>query len=360
MSLGLGLTLFTGMTLIQGTFSRELSSQIPERAPAFFFIDIQPDQHDAFLTEARSIKGVGHIASVPSLRGTIHKINGIPARDWQHKGGADWVLRGDRGLSYAIDIPDGNEITAGSWWPSDYRGPPLVSFSAKEANELGIVVGDTITVMVLGREITATITSLRALEWDSFQFNFVILFDPHTLAGAPHGYMAALEARGGDAEGRAYRQLTTSFPNITAIRIKDVLTTVTSMIKNVALAVHATTAITLLAGVLVLAGALAAGQRARFYDAAIFRMLGATDHTILASILMEYVLLGCLTGLAALLLGGISGYVIVTYVLELPFALMPWAMLATVGASILVTLVFGLAGTWQSLRVRPARLLRST
>lgn len=359
MSLGLGLTLFTVMTLVEGTFSRELSSQIPDRAPAFFFIDIQSDQHDAFLAVAQAIEGVGRLQSVPSLRGTISKINNIPAQDWEHKGGAGWVLRGDRGLSYATDVPDGNEIVAGSWWTADYQGPPLVSFSAKEAYELGITVGDTITVMVLGREITATITSLRALDWDSFQFNFVILFDPHTLASAPHGYMTALEASG-DAEGRAYRQLTDSFPNVTAIRIKDVLTTVTSIIGNVALGVRATAAITILAGILVLAGALAAGQRARFYDAAIFRMLGATRRNILTSILLEYALLGCLTGVAALLLGGIAGYVIVENVLELSFTLMPQAMLVTVGTSILATLVFGLAGTWQSLRVRPARLLRST
>ncbi len=357
-SLGLGLTLFAALALIEGNMNREVSEQIPDRAPAFFFVDIQPAQYDDFVATARGIPGVSNLVTVPSLRGRITHVKGVPAAEVEPDPGAAWVLHGDRGLSYATDVPEGNALVAGKWWPPDYEGPPLVSFSAEEARGLGLDVGDTITVSVLGRAITATIASLRDVEWGTFGFNFVILFDPHTLAAAPHGYMATLEAAG-EAEHRAYRTLTDRFPNVTAVRMKEVLASVNALLGEIGTAVRATAVITILAGILVLAGAMAAGHRHRLYDAAVMKVLGAVRRDILVAHAIESALLGLLTGLVGLALGGLAGWIVVTKVMDLDFSLFPGTMALTVGLSALATLAFGLLGTWRALAVRPAAVLRT-
>ncbi|RMD90599.1 MAG: FtsX-like permease family protein, partial [Alphaproteobacteria bacterium] len=357
-SLGLGLTLFAALALVEGNMSREVAEQIPDRAPAFFFIDIQPHQRDEFIATAKGLPGVTNLVTVPSLRGTITRIKGVPAAEVKADPGSAWVLRGDRGLSYATEVPAGNALVAGQWWPPDYDGPPLVSMSAEEARGLGLDVGDSITVSVLGREITATVASLRQVEWGTFGFNFVILFDPHTLAAAPHGYMATLEASG-EAEAGAYRALTDRFPNVTAVRMKEVLGSVNAILERIGAAVRATALITILAGILVLAGALAAGHRHRLYDAAVFKILGATRRTVLGAFGIECVLLGFLTGIVGLLLGGLAGWVVVTRVMELDFTPLPGSMVLVVLLSTLLTLAFGLLATWSALAARPAAVLRS-
>ncbi|WP_281300655.1 MULTISPECIES: FtsX-like permease family protein [unclassified Iodidimonas] len=357
-SLGLGLTLFVMMALVEGNMTREVNGQIPQNAPAFFFVDIQPWQYDDFVLAARDIPGVDGLETVPSLRGTITKINETPAEDWDVSKGSGWVLRGDRSLSYAVQLPEENSVVAGDWWAADYQGPPLISFSAEEARDLGIGVGDRMTLSILGREIEAEIASLRELEWGSLQFNFVILFDPHTLKSAPHSYMATLEAPG-EAEALAYRRLTDQFPNVTAVRIKDVLQSVSDILGTVAAAVRAMAAVTIFAGILVLAGAMAAGYRNRVYDSVVMKVLGATRPNILRAYILEYILLGSVTALVALLLGGLGGYLVIAYVLKINFVLMLWPMVIIAVFSMAITVIFGLFSTWSALSVRPARLLRA-
>ena len=357
-SLGLGLTLFAALALVEGNMNREVAERLPDRAPAFFFVDIQPDQYADFVATAQAIPGVRNLVTVPSLRGRITHVKGVPADEVTPDPGSAWVLHGDRGLSYAREIPEGNALLAGEWWPPDYDGPPLVSFSAEEAHGLGLDVGDEITVSVLGRSITATVASLRDVEWGTFGFNFVILFDPHTLAAAPHGHMATLEAEG-EAERRAYRTLTDRFPNVTAVRMREVLASVNSFLDQIGTAVRATAIVTILAGILVLAGAMSAGYHHRLYDAAIMKVLGAVRRDVLTSFAVECAVLGLLTGIVGLVLGGLAGWIVVKEVMELDFMLFPGTMALTVGLSVSATLAFGLLGTWTALAVRPAAVLRT-
>ncbi len=356
-SLGLGLTLFAALALVEGNMNREVNAQIPDRAPAFFFVDIQPWQYDDFVATARGIEGVAGLETVPSLRGPITHVDGVPS-DQVDPAGSGWVLRGDRGISYAVDFPEGNELVAGEWWPADYEGPPLISMAAEEARDLGLDIGDTLTVNVLGRSLTGEIASLRRVEWGTFGFNFVVLFDPHTLAGAPHPYMATLEASG-VAEQAAYRALTDEFPNVTAVRIKEILTSINDILADIGNVVRGTAVVAILAGILVLAGAMAAGHRHRVYDSVVMKVLGAVRADVLRAYVIEYALLGLLTGLVALVLGGIGGWLVVAQVMELEFTPMPLAMAGTVAASAAVTVAFGLASTWTALSVRPARALRA-
>lgn len=357
LSLGLGLTLFAALALVEGNMSREVTRQIPDRAPAFYFVDIQPFQRDEFLSLARDFAGEDGLRSVPSIRGAITRLKGVPAEEWQQTGGSGWVLRGDRGLSFAAELPENNQLVEGAWWPEDYQGPPLISFAAEEARDLGLAIGDEIVLSVLGREITATIASFRDLDWGSFGFNFVILFDPHTLAAAPNGYMATLELDAGREE-EAYRALTDAFPNVTAIRVKEVLASFNDILADVSNAVRATALITVIAGILVLSGAMAAGHRHRVYDSVVLKVLGATRRDVLRAYLLEYLLLGLVTGLVALGLGFIAGWLLVERTLDIRFIPIPLAMIGTVAASLVLTVSFGLIGTWTALGVRPAAVLR--
>lgn len=357
LSLGLGLTLIAAVTLVQKNLTNQLEGQIPDKAPAFFMIDIQQHQIEDFVELAESIEGVSDLRTVPSLRGRIVSIAGVPVSELEPLPGARWVINGDRGLTYSGEIPEGNSIVEGEWWDADYSGPPLVSFAAEEARGLGIKVGDSITLNIMGREITATIANLRDLNWGTYGFNFVIVFAPGALEQAPHVHMATLRVED-DAERAAHRTLTDAFPNVTAIRMKEVLNTINNILSEINMAVRATAVLTILAGVLVLAGAIAAGQRARVYDAVILKILGAVRRDVLRAYVIEYVALGLLTGLVSLALGTAAGYAVVVYAMEMEFAFYPAAMGLTILASVAITLFFGLAGTWSALGAKPMQVLR--
>jgi putative ABC transport system permease protein len=271
---------------------------------------------------------------------------------------AAWVLRGDRGLTYARDFPDGNTLVAGKWWPKNYAGPPVISFDVEQAAALGIGLGDTVTVSVLGNEVTGTITSLRKIDWQSFGFNFVILFAPGTLEAAPHGYMATVEATP-TASDQVMRDVSRTFPTVSVVRIKEVLTQISGILGQISTAVRATALVTVLAGILVLIGAMAMVQQARTYDAVILKLLGATRSQVLRAYLSEYLLLGATAGAVAVLAGGAAGWFVVTKVLDLPWT-MPWMPLAlTAFGGAALTILLSLAGAYTVLRARPNQSLRA-
>ncbi len=177
--------------------------------------------------------------------------------------------------------------------PKDYTGEPLVSFSEREAKELGLKIGDTVTVNVLGRNITARISNFRAVQWESLSMNFVMVFSPNTFAGAPHAWLATLIEPNATAtdEAAVLRAVTQSFPTITTVRVKDALDMVDKLVGQLATAIRAAAAVALIASVLVLSGALAAGNRARTHDAVILKTLGATRAMLIRAFTYEYMLL---------------------------------------------------------------------
>jgi len=357
MSLGLGLTLFAMVILVDENFSSRLNDQIPDQAPAFFMIDIQKNQVEEFRTTAEGLPGVSDLRLVPSLRGRVVSLKGIPADEVEADPNAAWVLNGDRVLTYSEEIPDSNTLATGEWWPADYQGPPLVSFSAEEAAGLGLGVGDSITVNVLGRNITATVSNLRNLEWGTMNFNFVMVFAPGALESAPHTFMASMKAADG-VENQVHRAMTDAFPNVTAIRMKEILTSIDNILVQIRSAVNYTGALAIIAGILVLSGALAAGYRFRVYDSVIMKILGAIRRDVLQAFIYEYSLLGLITGVMGLFFGGIASYLVIVYVMEMEFTLYPVAAISTVLGSLVITLLFGLLNTWRALGEKPAAVLR--
>ncbi len=295
LSLGLGLTLLVTLALIDRSLTRELTSRLPHEAPSFFFLDIQSGETDRFAAYLKEKAPQGEVEVVPMLRGRIITLGDRAAEDITPPPEFAWVLSSDRGITYSQDLPEGSVLAAGEWWPADYAGPPLVSFEREIAEAFGLKVGDKVTVNVLGRSITATIANLRDVEWERLAINFVMVFSPNSFAGAPHTSLATLAVPdGGDpaAERAIARAVATDFPAVTAVRVKEALETIGEIVSNLLIAIRAASLVALLASVLVLAGALAAGQHHRVYDAVILKTLGATRLRLVGAYALEYAALG--------------------------------------------------------------------
>ena len=357
-SLGLGLTVLVALALVEGNIAMTLDSELPERAPSFFFIDIQPDEIAAFDKLVADFPEISHIERVPSLRGRITALNGTLVEQARVAPDAQWAIRSERGLTYSAALPLGSRLVAGDWWPADYRGPPLVSFDAGLARGMGLTVGDTLTVNVLGHEVTARIASLRSIDWTSLGINFAMVFSPGTFAGAPETDIAI--ARVPPARETALETAVTDrFPNVSAIPVKDALQAVSQIVAAVAGALQVTAAIALGAAALVLAGALAASRRQRLYEAVVLKVLGATRGDLAATFLLEYGLLGALAAVIAAALGTLAAYLVLTQVMHTGWVFLPEAVAVSAGVALLLTLVLGYAGTWRALGTPAAPYLRN-
>ncbi|MGH6932273.1 MAG: ABC transporter permease [Dongiaceae bacterium] len=358
LSLGLGLTVLVAISLVQGNLSREIRDTLPEAAPSFFFIDIQADQVAEFDRLVSGFPGVSDLERVPMLRGRITAMNGVPADRFQAKGDMGWVLQGDRGITWSDLVPRGSRITVGEWWPADYRGPPLISLDAEVADAFDLKLGDTIAVNVMGREITGAIASLREFEWSTLTINFVMVFSPGILEGAPQTHLATARIAP-DRELALQKIVADRFANISSIRVKEALEAVNRILAAVGDAVRLSAGVTLLAGLLVLGGAVIAGHHRRVHDAVILKVLGATRRDVARAYLLEFGLLGLITGALAAALGTVAGHLFLTQVLESEWKFLPMVVLTTALAGTAITLAFGLAGTWRALGQPAGPLLRN-
>jgi putative ABC transport system permease protein len=357
-ALGLGLTLFTALAVIESNLAGQIRSTIPARAPSFFMLDIPVEEIGRFRALAGRAAPGASLVTIPSLRGSVVAVGGRRVADMTELPPDAWFLRGDRGLTYSATLPEGSRIVAGRWWPADYAGPPLVSLDVAAARAVGLKVGDSIIVSVLGREIEARIASLREINWDTMGFNFVIVFAPGTLEAAPHSFMATIAMP--EAQERPFaRAVSSAFPSVSAIRVKEVVETVGTMLSQLAAAVRAAASVAILAGIAVLVGALAASRRARTYDSVVLKMLGATRGRILAAQAAEFAALALVVSLVALALGSAAGWWVVVRIFELDWA-PDWGTVAgTLALGAFVTLALGLLGSLPALAARPARALRA-
>jgi putative ABC transport system permease protein len=365
LSLGLGLTLLVSLALIDGNLTRQLTSQIPENAPNFFFVDVQRSEADAFGARVSEIAPDAEYKTVPMLRGRILSLNGVRTEDMVVDPDKRWALTGDRGVTYSAVLPENSELIAGEWWDADYSGPPLVSFEAELAEAFGLSIGDPIIVNVLGREITARIANLRGVSWGSMSINFVMVFSPNTFAGAPHMLLATLGFEGeasGDALDRqeinVMNLVGKDYPHVTIIRVKEALEAANALLSQVMWGIRAASSVTLIASILVLGGALAAGHRHRLYDAVILKTFGATRARLLAAFGLEFLMLGLVTALLALLAGSLAAQFVMTRLMDVDYEFIPLVAGSALAGAVAFTVILGLVGTWRILGEKPARVLR--
>jgi putative ABC transport system permease protein len=357
-ALGLGFSLFVALAVIDTSLSSELAGAAPAKAPRFFAIDLQPEDADVFRTAIRSVAPVARIEAVPSLRGSIVALKGWRVADMKTLPEGAWILKGDRTITWSAMVPPRNAVVAGRWWPAEYRGPPLVSLEESAARMLGLRIGDTITVAVLGVEVPARIAALRKVDWGGLGLNFALVFSPGYIEEAPHDLLATIyapPARDGAIAGAVAKML----PSVTLVRTGDILGQIGDLLGRIALAIRTAALVTVVAGVVVLIGAVTASGQARRYDVVILKLLGGSRAQLLAGQAIEYLLLSAILAVVALAVGGIGGWYVVVRVLALPWAPGVGTVAITLAAAIGTTLAIGLAANLAILRASPAEGLRA-
>ncbi len=362
-ALGLALTLFVTLAAIQTSLAAEIARTVPARAPDSFVLDIPSTDTGRFRAIAATAAPGATVQLVPALRGTITAYGAQRVADLAELPKGAWFLNGERGVTYAAALPPGSDLVAGRWWPADYAGPPLVSIDAEAAGVLGVGVGDSLTVSVLGREIRARIASLRKVNWDTMGFNYILVFSPNTLANAPHSFAATIALPGTKSARAAtgaglQRQLLRAFPGISIVPVGDILGQVTALLGQMSAAILAAASITILAGIAVLIGAIAASRQSRSYDSVIMKTLGATRGQVLAAQALEYALLAAVLALVALALGGGAAWFVITRLFDFAWAPDWRVVTATLAGGAVLTLGIGLAGSLPLLGLRPAKALR--
>ena len=361
LSLGLGLAVLVTITQIDGNLRRQFSAALPERAPTLYFIDIPSSVSARFDEYLKRLTPQAIVEDVPMLRGRIVAARGVKAEELKPSRDAQWVLQSDRGLTYTGEVPKGSKVVEGKWWGPDYNGPPLVSFEKKLADGLGLKIGDAVVVNVLGRDITATISNMRNVDWQSLGINFVLVFSPNAFRGAPHTHIATLtEMHDSPAKDAAIiKAVADAFPMVTSVRVREALETIGTVVTNLVLAIRGASTVTLVSAILVLGGALAAGHRHRVYDAVILKTLGATRLRLLGAYALEYLMIGAATAVFGMAAGSLAAWLIVTRLMTLGFEWQAGSAAIVVAAALIVTVALGLAGTLMALTQKPASVLRN-
>jgi putative ABC transport system permease protein len=353
-ALGLGLTALSAMALVDANFRELVTRELPDSAPAYFFIDIQPHQLAAFEDTVRSAPGVTAVQTAPNLRGRIVKVRGMAAEAANVDPDTAWVARGDRGMTFSRTPPQNSAIVAGTFWPPDYAGPPQASMDAEAAAGYGVRLGDVVTINVQGREIDVTVTSLRRINWLSLGINYVFVLSPGSLDGLPLTYLATAytapdpghdPATPKPADEALFAAVSAAFPNVTAVSVGETLSDITAIAEKISLAVTASALATLAAGILVLAQTLGGALAARAREAVIFKVCGATRGDMLTMLMAEHAITGAAAGLAALILGTACAALFVTGYLKMTWRFAAGPALLTIGLAAGLTVLLSLGGT---------------
>lgn len=358
LSVGLGITVLATIAMIERNLTYQIEQQLPAQAPAFFFLDIQGDQVAEFESKLHAVDGVDRIERVPMLRGRITRLKGVPVDEYEVPPDMRWIVESERGLTYRATPDEMAELVAGEWWPEDYRGDTLISFGEEQALGLGLKVGDTVTVNVLGRDVTGRIHNLRRIDWRSLSINFVMVFSPGTLDAAPHTHLATAYMSE-SAEEAAFDAVGDALPNVTIVRVKDAVEAAGELVASIAGGIRVAALFTLLAGVLVLAGGMLASHQRRMYDAVVLKVLGATRGRVVGAFAMEYGLLALATAVVAAAIGSLASYGVIDGFMGAAWVFQPGALAGVVTVCCVIVLGVGLVGTWRVLGQKAAPLLRN-
>ena len=362
-ALGFGLAAFVLLAAVQSAIDGNIEKRVPERAPDYFVLDVPREQESDFHALIRETDPGAEIRTVPALRGSVLAFG--PDGDMTRTSSLEeipdgaWALRGERGLTYAAQLPPGNSLTEGVWWGPMYEGEPQVSVDEEFASAAGLEVGDMLTFGVLGVEVTARIANLRQIDWESMGFNYVFVLSPNALRDTPHNLAATVELTEGTPTGPLLQALVRNFPSSSVIEVGGVLQQARTILEQVGLATLAAASVAVLAGLAVLLGAIAAARASRTYDTVVLRVLGADRRQILVMQLIEYVLLAGALAIVALGLGSLTAWLVITQLFEFDW-LPDWGeIFAVLGLGLVVVLTFAVGGSLPLLRAKPAQALRA-
>ncbi|MBL0319247.1 MAG: ABC transporter permease [Alphaproteobacteria bacterium] len=361
-AIGISLSVFISLTLTEANFQYHITSVMEKQAPSLFFIDIQQDQRNPFYARLAKSASSDHIMMLPIIRGRIVKLNGNVVKPENVSDDVRWAIQGDRGFSYSTSLLPNSHISSGTWWPEDYKGKPLVSIDDRFLKGMNLTIGDTVTINILGQEITATIANARHIDYSTFQINFAMMFSPGVLEAFPATSIATVildTKQNPSLETNLVRSLAHEFPNITSIRTSQAIERIKEIIHSIAMAMRVAIITSMIAGILVLSSCLRALLNQRIYDTAILKVVGASRRDILKTYLSEWILLGAVTTLIASIIGTLGAWLIMMRFPGQVFSIMPGLTLAVILAAMGLIIFIGYIGNSQVFRVKPASLLRN-
>jgi putative ABC transport system permease protein len=361
-AIGLGVALLAAVVLIQSSLLREVSEIAPRSAPALVFTDIPQDRAEAFDAEVSRAFGQpltpATYLRAPMLNGRITAVRGRPVDRAQIKPNARWAYDSSVSLSALGPEPPNAQVRQGRWWAADYAGPPLVAVSEAVAEGADLKLGDSLTIQLLGVDIEARVAAIREVEFGGFGATFPLVLTPNAIEGAEPRHVAISKATKAQ-EAAVTRALGVDFPEVAVISVREQLEAATALFDRLALAIRGAAGVAALAGLLVLAGAIAARARARTREAATLKVLGASRGQILATYVLEYGAVGLIAGAAGVALGYAAAWPVVTQVFETHWSVDWEGVLVLLVGSSLVTGAGGLLAAFQALSRRPAPALRS-
>ena len=371
-AIGIGVMVVTTVSLVERSLLAQVGENRPTDAPTFFFIDIQPDQTEEFLRLMHQQTNDPAPRLTPLVRSRLASIKGqsiklealSEAEEQKEKSEAKkeqrkkWYLTREYVLTFLQELPKDNQVVAGEWWkPGQSFTKPLISIEEEAAAQLGLMVGDTMEVDIQGVPVTGEVGSIRKVEWGNFSTNFYMIFSPGSLDGAPHTYVATVHVSPSQ-EVALQQAVVTTFPNVTAINMGDMLDSFARVLDRLALAIRAVALFCVLSGCFVMAAALAATRYRRLYESVILKALGATRTVIAQSFAVEYALLGVLGGLLGTVLASVLSWAVLETVFDLSWSLQPGVLASGCAATVMLTVLVGFFSTYRILGQPPLAVLR--
>jgi putative ABC transport system permease protein len=354
---GLGLTVLLLLTIVRTDLLEGWRQTLDEDAPNHFMINIQPHELES-VSDIYRAAGVVPPDYMPLVRARMTTINDISVKDREYPDrGGEWMANREHNLSFAARLSSSNEIMEGEWWPEDYSGPPLVSIEEEAAVETGLTIGDRLMFLIAGREVEATIASIRKVNWDSFQPNFFIVFSPGALDGMPTTYIASLRLE--QEQQPALVTLVRTHPSISVIDLDAILQQVRGIIQKASLAVQAVFVFTLAAGIAVLFAAVQSTIDERRFESAMLRALGARKRIVFSGVMAEFAALGAAAGVLAAAGASILAAIVATRLFELPYEFNPLLWVTGVAAGVFIVCASGFIAARSAVNAPPVDVLRA-
>lgn len=369
-AIGIGVMVIVTVSLLERSLVRQIGHSRPVDAPTFFFIDVQPDQLEAFQRVTHERFPDLQPEFTPLVRSRLHSVNGriIPLNDAEEdREKADtsreerqksWYFTREYALTFLDRLPKDNVVIKGKWWTPNTSSPTvMVSIEEEAAHHLGVDVGSTIEFDIQGTVLPAEVSSIRKVEWNNFSTNFYLILSPGALEGAPFTYVATVRARP-HQEVPLQEAVVGAFPNVTAINIGEVMTTFSRVLEHLSFAIRAIAVFCMLAGSMTMAATLATTRYRRLYESVVLKALGATRKLIAGSFAAEYALMGAVAGVTGILLASILSGAILYFVFDLPWTLDPKVLSGGLLLTVVVTVSVGFLSTFRILGKAPLEILR--
>ena len=366
-AIGVGVMVVVTVALVKSSLLVALGERIPEDAPTFFFIDVQPDQRERFERVMQREASTAPYRLTPVVRSRLGAIDGHAIHPDEYKDKRNgWYFTREYVLTALSDLPKDNHVAKGQWWPAESedkqdddktRNPIRVSVEDEAAENLGVDLGSTLEFDIQGTPLRAVVESTRNVDWGSFSTNFFMILSPRALDGAPMTYIASAKVEP-EKEMPLQRALVRALPNVTAIKIGDVLANVARLLEQLAWAIQGIALLSMTSGAVVMIAALSSTRYRRLYESAILKAIGGTRRIIVKSFAVEFALVGGLAGLIGVGLASALSWVILHFFLDIAWTVQPmvlgWGLLATVGLAVAV----GFLSTFKILGEPPLAVLR--